>query len=205
MNIKICFIVETTYKMTPYLYDVQSSMDEMINRMRFYNPHAQILVALVTYRDYKDVDPIGLIDWTPEQTFWEILGDLEKESRLAWFSENDTADVAGGVNQAIQLDWSDANARLVYHYGISPAHGRQFYGPGVHDTYPDGDPNGRDLLRDIHAFSCMPCDYTFFRITPMVDTMLSLMDESYTGGGKFRAENLDVTETYISEPDSEEE
>jgi hypothetical protein len=205
MKIKMCFVIETTYKMTPYLYDVQCDMEHVLHRVRFYNPHAEVLVAAVTYRDYKDCDQTGVRDWISADNFWEFWEDLEQESRTAWFNENDAADVAGGVNCALNLDWSNANVRLVFHYGISPAHGRQFCGLGVHDNYPDGDPNGKDLLRDMYAFSWMPCDYTFYRITPMVDTMLSLMDEAYTGGGKFKVENLDVSDSYISEPDSEEE
>lgn len=204
MKIKICFIVETTYKMTPHLYDVQCGMEEMVNRVCFYNQHAEVLVAMVTYRDYKDCDQIGVVDWTPAGEFFENWQDLVTESRVAWFNENDTADVAGGINCAVNLDWS-ADSRLVYHYGISPAHGRQFYSDDVWDKFPNGDPQGRDLLADVHKFSCMPADYTFFRINSLVDTMLSLMDEAYTGGGIFMVEDLDTTETYTSGPDSEEE
>lgn len=205
MKIKICFLVETTFKMTSYLYDVQCAIEEAINRVCFYNQQAEILVAMVTYRDYKDCDQMGVLDWRSPTDFFETWDNLEQESRVAWFNENDTADVAGAVDCAVKMNWSDCDHRLVYHYGISPAHGSQFHGPEVDDKYPMGDPNGKDLLKDVHTFSCMPADYTFFRINSLVDTMLSLMDESYTGGGIFMVEELDTTETYISGPDSEEE
>jgi len=205
MNIKICFVVETTFKMTPYLYDVQCSMEETINTVRFYNPQARILISAVTYRDYKDCEQLTSWTWTPMEEFWDSWEDLQKTSRTAWFSENDTADVAGAVNCALEQDWSDASLRMLVHYGISPAHGSQFHGPAVDDRFPDGDPMGKDLLADVRTFSLMPCEYTFFRITPLVDTMLSLMDEVYIGSGKFTVNDLDATETYISEPDSEEE
>lgn len=205
MKIKICFVVETTYKMTPYLRDVQYSIGETVDKIRFYNQGADIRIAMITYRDYKDCEPVGFVPWQTDDNFFEAWDDLERDSRVAWFSENDAADVAGGVNCALKLGWSDADYRLVFHYGISPAHGKQFYGPGIYDEYPEGDPSGKDLLRDMYEFSCMPCDYTFFRITSAVDTMLSLMDESYTGGGIFRVEDLDTTESCTSAPDSEEE
>lgn len=205
MKIKICFVVETTFKMTPYLRDVQESIGSIIHQIRFYNREANILLTMVNYRDYKDCEQLQVTSWLTEREFYDEWENLEQNSRVAWFSENDTADVAGGVNCAANLDWSDADSRLVFHYGISPAHGVAFHSPDLSDRYPKGDPNGVDLLKDVHALSCVPCDYTFFRINSMVDTMLSLMDESYTGGGVFRTEDLDLTDSYTSEPDSEEE
>jgi hypothetical protein len=57
----------------------------------------------------------------------------------------------------------------------------------------------------MHEFSVQGFDYTFFRITPAVDTMLEQFDTSYTGPGKFDVQALDTFTTYISEPDSEAE
>jgi hypothetical protein len=205
MKIKICFIVETTYSMASYLHDVQYSMEETLNGIRFYNPNADISVALVTYRGFNDPDQIGIRDWRSDEEFWDNWTDLKDDSLVAWFSETETADVAGGVNNAVSLDWSEANTRLVFHYGISVAHGDKFHGPDIYDRFPKGDPRGYDLLADVYTFSYMSCEYTFFRIDSRVDTMLTLMDEAYTMGGKFVVEQLEITEPYTSEPDSEEE
>lgn len=204
-TIKICFVVETTFKMTPYLRDVQYSMDEVVDEICSHNKDAKVQVGAVYYRDYNDACRISLTSFMPPEEFFNLSLDLVDESREWYWSENDTADIALGLKEVNALGWDDADAKLIFHYGVSPAHGRQFYGQGVSDLFPDGYPNGPDLLAIVHDFSTRSFNYTFFRITTVVDTMLSLFDESYTGPGKFKVCDLDVTESYTSEQDSEEE
>ena len=205
MKVKICFVVETTFKMTPYLRDVQASMDDIADDICFRNPQADVQIGAVYYRDFNDSSRIGLTDFMPAEEFFKLPLDLEDESRSWYWSENDTADVALGLNTVNCLQWDGADVKLIFHYGVSPAHGRQFYGPGVSDKFPDGCPSDYDLLGIVNTMSADKFDYTFFRITPVVDTMLSLFHEVYTGPGKFDICDLDTTESYTSEPDSEEE
>lgn len=203
MKMKICFLVEKSCKMATHIEDVRYSINRVVNYIRFYNPDSEILFSLVTYHDSKHDTRITSRPWAPYNDFWGYLEDLED---IVWPSEHETEDVAGAVNFAREsLDWSDVNSRQLFHYGISPAYGRQFHEVSVMDKYPNGGPEGINLLTEMYKFSSLPCDYTFFRISPMADTMLSLMDESYTGGGTFSVEDLETTEPYISEPDSEEE
>ena len=205
LKVKLCFLVETTFKMTNYLQDVQSGIDNIINQIRFYNPGASVLVSSICYRDHKDCEALTYMGFMTPEEYWSFPMDIVSESRVAWFSEVDTADVAGAIDAVKSFNWSDADVRAIYHFGISPAHGVQFHGPEVSDQFPKGDPDGNDPLRDMHEFSVRGFDYTFFRITPAVDTMLEQFDTSYTGPGKFDVQALDTFTTYISEPDSEAE
>lgn len=204
-TIKICFVVETTFKMTSYLADVQASMDDIVDDLCFRNQTAKVLVGAVHYRDYKDADDLTVTPFMSPTDFFSIPVDIVDQSRTWWWSENDAANVAQGLNAVNSLDWDGADVKLIFHYGISPAHGSQFHEADVSDMFPKGCPLGLDLLAIVHDFSVQSFDYTFFRITPAVDTMLSLFHESYTGPGQFHVENLDVIESYTSEPDSEEE
>jgi len=205
LNIKICFVVETTFKMTPYLRDVQASMDDIVDDICFRNPHAHIQVGAIYYRDYNDADRIGFTDFLSVEGFFNLPIDLEDESRTWYWSENDTADVALGLSKVNSLSWDDADEKLIFHYGVSPAHGRQFYGPGVSDLFPHGCPSGHNLLGIVHQLSVDGFDYMFLRISPIVDTMLSLFHEVYTGPGTIIVNDLEMVDSYTSEPDSEEE
>lgn len=204
MKFKFCFLVEKSCKMTNHLYDVERSITARINNIRFYNPDSEFLFSLVTYHDSKHGTILSSRPWADYDEFLDFL--QEDFEDIPWSGDYETEDVAAAVNLALEdQDWGDADSCRLFHYAISPAYGRQFHGVGVMDRYPDGKPDGKNLLADTFRFSCLPCDYTFFRLSPMVDTMLSLMDESYTGGGRFDVEDLELSEPYISEPDSEEE
>lgn len=202
MKIKLCFLVETSCKMATHIDNVQDNIRELLNYIHFYNPDSEILATLVTYYDSNHGTRISATNWTSYEEFWDNMEDLDY---MPCPNDNDTEDVAGGVNFVLEgLDWSNAESYQVFHYGISPAYGVNFHEPGLVDRYPEGHPQGKNLLADMYRLSCLPCDYTFFRISPLVDTMLCLMDESYTGGARFVVEDL-VTYSYISEPDSEGE
>lgn len=205
MKVKICFVVETTFKMTPYLRDVQASMDRVVDNIYLRSEYDDIEVGAVYYRDYNDASRISFTEFMPASEFFNLPLDLVDDSRAWYWSENDTADVALGLKEITKMEWDDAHVKLIFHYGVSPAHGRQFYGHGVTDRFPEGCPSKVDLLALVHEFSMQSFDYTFFRSTPVIDTMLSLFDEVYTGPGKFEVCDLDTTESYTSEPDSEEE
>lgn len=204
-TIRICFVIETTFKMTSYLRDVQAHMDEVVDDICFRNSLSNVQVGAVYYRDYNDSDRIGFTDFMSPNDFFNLPLDLESESKTWYWSENDTADVALGLKTVNSLNWDDADIKLIFHYGVSPAHGRQFYGPDVSDMFPEGCPSKHNLLELVHQFSEERFNYTFMRITAVVDTMLSLFHEVYTGPGKFEVYDLDITESYTSEPDSEEE
>ena len=204
-TIKICFVVETTFKMTSYLADVQASMDDIVDDLTFHNSDADVLVGAVYYRDHKDADDVTSTPFMSVNDFFSLPVDLTDESRVWWKNENDAANVAVGLHTVSRLDWSGADVKLIFHYGISPAHGSQFHGAEVSDLFPGGCPEGFDLLAIMHEFSLQSFDYTFYRITGAVDTMLEQFDQVYTGPGTFQVENLDIIDPYTSEPDSEEE
>lgn len=207
LKIKLCFVVETTFKMTDYLQDVQDNMADVLDYVCRTNPDADIEVAAVYYRDYNDADRICSTFFTTPEKFLSHDPNLVEESKVFWWSENDAADVALGLNEVRNVgDWSDADVKLLYHYGVSPAHGRQFHGPGISDLFPEGCKMGLDLLALVRRFTEESFTYTFFRITPAVDLMLALFREVYsTGPGKFIIEPLDLTPSYISEQELEEE
>jgi len=202
MKIKVCFLVETTPNMSPYLSDAQYSMEEVLDKVSFYNQHSEISVGAVYYRDYNDIEHSFTIPFSTPEEFYE---NPANSVDVYGFSEDDTTNVACGLNALRQMDWEDADVKLIYHYAVSPAYGLRFHGPEARDKHPKGDPSGLDPLKIVNSLSLLTFNYTFFRITPAVDTMLSLFHEAYVGPGTFRVESFDTTESYISEPDSEEE
>lgn len=206
LKIKLAFLIETTSAMTDCLEDVTYEIESILNQIKFYNPTADIQVASVCYRDYRDSDQLGFQSFCSPEKFMELLEEesLYDQSCVASFSPDDVADVAGGLRVLrTGLDWENADIRLLHHFAISPPHGEKFHNSKRHDSFPQGDPNGLNPLEDMYEFSRDIFHYTFHRIDSEVDTMLEQFDQVYTGPGKFEVKQLEITATYISEPDSQ--
>jgi hypothetical protein len=177
-------------------------MEEVLDRVSFYNRNSEISVGAVYYRDYQDIDYTFSIPFSTPEEFYE---NPSNSVDVIGYGDSSATNVVNGLDTLRRMDWEDADVKLIYHYAVSPAYGFMYHSDDVYDKYPKGDPSGLDPLKIVNDLSLMSFNYTFFRITPAVDTMLSLFDESYVGPGTFRVESLDTNEEYISEPDSEEE
>ena len=143
MKIKICFLVETTPSMSPYLSDAQYSMEEVLDRISFYNQGSEILVGAVYYRDYDDIDYTFSIPFMLPNEFYE---NPSHSVNVLGYDDNSATNVAEGLRSVRLLDWDDADVKLIYHYAVSPAHGLRFHEPDIYDKHPKGDPNGLDPL-----------------------------------------------------------
>lgn len=203
LKIKLAFLIETTPAMTGCLEDVTYEIESILNQIKFYNLEADIQVGCVCYRD---ADQLGIEHFSSPDKFMKRLEEesLYDQSCIASFSRDDVADVAGGLRLLRKgLDWRNADIRLLHHFALSPPHGEKFHNSKRHDSFPQGDPNGLNPLEDMCEFSKDNYHYMFHRIDSEVDTMLEQFDQVYTGPGKFEVKQFKITETYISEPDSQ--
>jgi len=206
LKIKLAFLIETTPAMTDCLEDVTYEIESILNQTKFYNPEADIQVGCVCYRDYRDADQLGGESFCSPEEFMKLLEkeSLYERSCVASFSRDDVADVAGGLRLLRTfLNWGDPDIRLIHHFAISPPHGEHFHNSKRNDSFPQGDPNKLNPLEDMAELSKANYHYTFHRIDSEVDTMLEQFDQVYTGPGKFEVNQLEITATYISEPDSQ--
>jgi hypothetical protein len=209
LNIKVCFVIETTSQMTEILPNVQSYIKETITTLpsRMQLPSASVLPSAILYRDIEDPDNCVVYPFSTASTFLETFPNLERESSVACFDKSDAVDVAGAIHTVLGLDWSDAVVSLVVHCGITPPHGKMFDDiPDRLDKYPGGDPFGHNLLKDMYMLSLNRVHYMFVRISGRVDTMLECFHQVYQEPGTFTVIDCPTEESelesYISEPDS---
>jgi len=179
--VKICFVVDCTGSMEPWIEQAKTRMTEITDSVSDEYPRARCKVGFVGYRDYGDREPSIVIPFQyPEDTMYHIR-------RVRAEGGDDIAeDVAHGLHNALRMDWTGAAVRMVVHIADAPAHGLMYHARLLSDRYPRGDPEGLQLDRIVEEMSSLQIDFTFVKINDSTDTMLEMFHNSYAHGGEFR-------------------
>ena len=186
INVKVCFVMDCTASMQPWIRQAKTKMVELIARVSDSHPNTTIQVGFVGYRDYDDVEPILVIPFQDAKYTMAQIQSVEAEG-----GDDEAEDVAHGLFHALHMDWFGADVNIVFHIADAPAHGSQFHGPRVSDRFPEGDPDGHDPLRSLCHLVEMDTEYTFVRITSTTDVMIDVFHGTYTHhGGRFRVIDL---------------
>ena len=179
--VKVCFVMDCTSSMEPWIRTARSEILNLIDSVEERHPHADIQVAFVGYRDHGDAERIILHD------FSDVPDLINTLNRVVATGGDDAAeDVAGGLRQAHTLSWSNADLSLLYHIADAPAHGLFYHDEDVSDTYPEGDPFGLDPATIVRQFVREGFHYTFVRITRHTDRMVDVFENAARSGpGRF--------------------
>lgn len=179
-RVKTCFLLDITASMEPWIQASKNKIREIINSLP-----ADTKVAFVGYRDYDDaerfvIQPFGSVD-----DLLTAIRDVHADGG------NDIAeDVAGGLYQAQQLNWDDADVKTLIHIADAPAHGHEFHEAWVSDDHPEGDAEHHPCTI-LQEMSHHGIDYTFVRVDEMTDTMTYMLAQAYESGpGKFKVIDL---------------
>lgn len=90
------------------------------------------------------------------------------------------ADVLGGLDQAVKLNWPEKSAsRILFHLGDEPPHGRGLFHDHYHDVFPNGHPRDRPLGDLFEEVCNKRVDYYFGRINDHCDRMVTVFEEFY--------------------------
>merc|ERR1719409_912032 len=160
-GLDICFVMDCTGSMQPWIEALPA--EERCKR-----------VAFVGYRDFCD---------GPAQThgFTERVEDVVQfiERQHAHGGGDAAEDVAGGLADALALDWVSQTRTLVL-IADAPCHGKQ-YQPRSYasDDYPDGDPTGLCMTTLLQTCRTSGIDFTFVQLTSETDTMQRLLQQVY--------------------------
>jgi len=184
-TVKICFVMDCTESMGPWMQAAKDHIQTIIYDMREQHFGAAFEVGFVGYRDYGSAQQHIVIDFTePEDLVRRIRPIKPKDG------DDEAEDVAWGLYNASRLSWSNASVKLVYHIADAPAHG-DFYTRGhVTDRFPEGDPKFLDPRQIIKEWSNQGYHYTFVRITRFTDTMVDHFHNVWLGDGTFRVIDL---------------
>lgn len=185
INVKVCFVMDCTASMEPYIHQAKTRMVELVDNVRDQHPRAHILVSFVGYRDYGDEERMIVI---PFQTARDTMAQIQGVQATGG---DDTAeDVANGLERALHQDWSECDVKVLFHIADAPAHGSTFHDMKVSDRYPSGDPDGLDPRDFVERMSFLNIHFTFVRIHDSTDTMIEEFYNCYTKGGTFKVIDL---------------
>jgi len=184
IRICLCFVLDCTASMNPWLEQAKTRIQEMTTLVRRQHPNTTIRVALVAYRDYDDDQRFRIVNFTSPEAVMAALRPLNAEG-----GDDEAEDVANALYHALQLDW-DGDVNMVIHVADAPPHGHMYHAPTVSDRFPAGDPTGIDPRHIIHDMSEREFTYTFVKITTKTDTMLDVFHNAWTGPGDFKVIDL---------------
>lgn len=185
MEVKVAFVLDATASMGPWIHAAKDQVVEMMTDIKAEHPNVNIQVALVAYRDYGDRRRFETTSFTTAETIENALKYIYPVG-----GDDIAEDVAGGLVQASELSWSDADVRMIVHIADAPAHGQRFHDADVSDRFPGGDPDGWDLEGVVTSLAEEDIDYTFVKITSTTDTMVDVFRKVYGNDSKFRVIDL---------------
>lgn len=185
LNVKICFVMDCTASMGPWIREAKTKMVELVDRVREEHPNTHIQVGFVGYRDYGDDERMIEIPFQNAQDTMAAIQPIEAEG-----GDDCAEDVATGLFRALHMNWQDADVKIVFHIADAPAHGRAFHGARVSDRYPRGDPDGLDPRDSVEKMSFLNVHFTFVKIDECTDTMIEQFHNTYVQGGSFAVIDL---------------
>ena len=185
VHVKMCIVMDCTSSMAQWIQQAKTRMVVLVNTVCDQNPGADVLVSFVGYRDYGDEEPMIRIP------FGRVQHVMQRIQPVRAVGGNDEAeDVAHALDVANNMDWSNADVKIVFHVADAPAHGMVFHKPSVSDRFPRGDPHGLDPRVSVVRMSSKNIDFRFVRINESTDTMISEFYECYMDGGSFQVIDL---------------
>ncbi len=118
-KIELMFVIDTTGSMGDEISYLKAEIDDVIGRVKAANPNAEILLALMFYRDQGDDYVTRYFDFTTDISAQKI--------QLALQSANGGGDFAEAVDTALleaaSKQWTSADStKLLVHVADAPAH-----------------------------------------------------------------------------------
>jgi hypothetical protein len=167
VQVKMCFLIDCTGSMEPWIQAAKDQVQTMINETRNEQANAEFQTAFVGYRDFGDAERFKVVDFTEPDRMLSDIADVHADG-----GDDAAEDVVGGLDHALELSWEDADVRMIVHIADAPPHGRNYHSVALSDRYPEGDPNGNDPLVYIEKFVNRRIDYTFVKINSSTDMMI---------------------------------
>ena len=198
-RVKICFLVDCTASMGPWIHQAKTKMSDMVGDIRSEHPNAIVQTAFVGYRDYGDQEKLIVHDFQDPQTLMRNIRNVE-----ALGGDDQAEDVLNGLERALRsVEWANADVKCLIHIADAPAHGLWFHSIHLSDRYPRGDPSGVDPREYVERLSFLDVQYTFVRITDDTDKMVGVFHDVYNQGGSFRV--IDLVPQDAGDPQNTEE
>ncbi|PRP80235.1 hypothetical protein PROFUN_12174 [Planoprotostelium fungivorum] len=191
-GLDLCFLVDVTYSMHPWIKAVRDKVGEVITAAMTIDSRVIPRVSFVGYRDHCDEERFFTIDFAPMDELVNLQEQLDECEAIG--GGDGPEDVCGGFDQALHLDWQ-SSTRLIIHIADAPCHGRQYH--NFKDDYPEGDPTGLSLETLLGKVCDKRIDLYFGKINNRTDKMTNIFRE------ELRKRNKPFTILNLSDPAKE--
>ncbi|KAL4463541.1 hypothetical protein ABPG72_010883 [Tetrahymena utriculariae] len=169
-SIQICFLVDATGSMDPYVEKVSQEIDNICQSIKLVQQSdLNIYVSMVAYRDRTDNNSNEKIDFT------ENLDEFQTFIRhLSYEGGNDECeDVQIGLKEVINIKWKQNALKILIWIADSPCHGQEFHDDSVNDEFPEDD--GEDLKKLLKQICDLDIDIYFYKINDTTNQMIDIL------------------------------
>ena len=175
-----CFLFACTNKMSPYIKQIQATINGIVNQLKISLKNFSLRIALVGYRDYSNVDDFVLIDFLDDIDTFRLL-----VSEISAFGGNDECeDILIGLNEVTKLDWLNEN-RLLFHICSATDHDNKFVSYEYEDKHFNSNhPLGLEIDTILYAISSLNIDYYFIETNSSKKSMYERLNKELIKHGK---------------------
>jgi hypothetical protein len=179
-RLDILFIIDTTNSINTYLNDIKNNFTYMINSIVNNCPTATIFTGFIGYSDFSELD-LGEkyinIDFTDNSNeINEKIKGLESKG-----GGDEAEDLCGAFDLALQLHWKGFS-RFSILATDAPCHGKEFHEEEVEDNYPDGDPEKRDIKKEVRELAEKKISLFCARFADSTEKMFEIFKKEYNKG-----------------------
>jgi hypothetical protein len=182
-KIDVCFLIDSTGSMEPWLATCSKTMDDIIHGIKIKYPKSILRVAFVGYRDIDDPKLFQEERFVifPFSEDYDTLSKNIQGVRATGGGTDGTEDVFGGLEKSLELEWKNKN-RVLIHFADYPGHGQLYHDLGIQlDDYYSTDLDGSIGKSIMEAVADNGIQYVFCRLLPKTDKMISKFREYYDG------------------------
>lgn len=171
-NIQVCLMMDCTDSMTQWIDAARDTLLSSLSNVKLQFPQADIRVAFIGYRDYKDMEEIVMCDFTDDHKY---VRDLIKNIK-AIGGDDLPENVSKAYKIASKLNWT-GDYRVVFHVCDAPPHGSRYN--DLEDDYPD-DHIRNPLEPHIESLADQDVDLTVIALNRSTNKMISIMADIYS-------------------------
>jgi len=173
--VELCILMDCTGSMGSYIEQAKQTAALIVKQAR--DKYAvDLRVAFVGYRDFDDSVRFEVKDFVAGENIDEVTKLLMHCTATG--GGDAPEDVAGGLEKALHLSWSQSSSRIkmIVHVADAPAHGSEYH-VGLVDNH-DGvqNPDPAEMMRQLGDKKVA---YYFFKINNSTDKMIAKLKEAH--------------------------
>lgn len=191
VTVDLMILMDLTASMGSYIDQAKEQTRKIVVDVKKKFEDVPLKLAFVGYRDHCDPKDKQLetLDFVDAATQIDKFESFVRDRCNPYGGGDQPEDVAGGLEAATQMRWS-SSVRIVAMFADAPAHGDEYH-DSMGDSYPRGDPKGRDPKSLVKKLvGNMSCDFYFMRANHHTDKMVCAFREAIKTDVKPNGERL---------------